>query len=61
MKGQARMGTVRANRRFYAWYLRERRVHRKRNESAPEAETGARLTEDEQERETEDGQQRVIE
>ncbi len=59
MKGQARMGTVRANRRFYAWYLRERRVHRKRSEPAPDP--GLRLTEDEQERETEDGQQRAIE
>ncbi len=59
MKGQVRMGTVRANRRFYAWYLRERRVHRRRNEPAPDP--GMRLTEDGQEREMEGGQQRVIE
>ena len=48
-----RFGTLRNNREFYAWYLAQRRRERKGSGNAT-----VRVTQDNQERITEDGQSR---
>jgi hypothetical protein len=49
-----RLGTVRNNRAFYAWYLAHKRLARIGGSVA----AGLRVTQSDQQRETEDGQSR---
>ena len=53
-----RLGTVQKQRPFYVWYLSQRRLGRSGDGVAT---ASARITQNDQQRETEDGQSREIE
>ena len=55
MQPKPRLGQVRDNRAFYAWYLAHKRLARNH---VGVVEAGPRVTENDQQRDTEDGQSR---
>ena len=58
MQPKPRIGTLPENRSFYAWYLSQRRLARAGDGAAT---AGTRITQNDQQRETEGGQSREIE